>query len=115
MLGQESNNESVNMHKRNNRPSTRPKVLIKGIASNSDNSKFLGNPKTFWLFVGNVNRETTDNDIKSYIISNTMNIIPAQSNVDISKLSDSSYRIGISECVYNCINNPEFWSKNVKV
>jgi len=91
--------------------------LIKGTAPNADNVKFTGQPKRYWLFLGKVNRDVVEDDIKSYIFNSAKSNAPNinEADIEVLKLSGSSYRVGITEQIYNMTNDAKFWPSNVSV
>lgn len=70
-----------------------------------------------WLYIGKVHKKVEVNDIIKYIVSKSSDNDnnSSENQIDVLKLSDTSYRVGIVENIFQHAKSPEFWPQNIIV
>ena len=85
--------------------------MIVGTNDNSDNLR--SGPRSAWLYVGKLHRDSTDQELKAYVSSKGIDVWECELNSSRSQLK--SFRVCIPLEALEEVNAPEFWPRGIVV
>lgn len=93
-------------------PARRNPNKTKTIRGNRNDTTISAAENRRWIFVSQLLRTTTENDVHKYLMENNINVIQC-SKLEIRNTDIAAFKIAVAEDIYERMFEPELWPVNV--